>query len=168
MLKTTLFVLGCGLAALLVMLLWIAITIGMIGKIQVFPSSYSSAFGYGIAEGVFLACMNALGKWPRLGWRRILIANTLLKLALLGWFIAVALIPMVLNSSGRKYHYVYFAPEPGAWLWPSLFAAPVAVWVLVLRWYYRKFRRSNILRSRTHCPEVYCHLSGITLRQSSN
>lgn len=134
MLKTTLFVLGCGLASLLVMLLWIGITIGMIGKIHVVPSSYSGAFGSGIAEGVFLACANALGKWPRLAWRRILIANTLLKLVLLGWFIVVALIPMVLNSSGRKYHYVYFAPEPSSWIWPSLFAAPVAVWVLLNRW----------------------------------
>lgn len=134
MLKTTLFVLGCGLASLLVMLLWIAITIGMIGKIQVFPSSYSGAFGSGIAEGVFLACVNALGKWPRLAWRRILIVSTLLKLVLLAWFIAAALIPMVLYSSGQKYHYVYFAPEPGAWIWPFLLAAPVAVWVLVLRW----------------------------------
>lgn len=134
MLKTTLFVLGCGLASLLVMLLWIAITIGMIGKVQVFPSFYSGAFGFGIAEGVFLACVNAMGKWPRLAWRRFLIVNTLLKLVLFAWFIVVALIPMVLNSSGRKYHYVYFSPEPGAWLWAFLLAAPVAVWVLVLRW----------------------------------
>lgn len=134
MVKAILFVLGCGLASLLVEFVIISIISSLIKGNQVEPQFYLAAFGCGVAEGVILACANALGKWPRLAWRRIFRLNASLKIGIIAMSGAAALNQMKLERSSLSYHYVYFSPEPGAWIWPSLFAAPVAVWVLVLRW----------------------------------
>ncbi len=111
--KAILVVLASGLglyAALKLLVLLITQSCGSSLVSWQIPDNFWTVMGVGGAIGAVLVVANCLGPWPRLAWRRILIAYAV---TTLGYVLTIFLLlrAIMAPTPARRYHYYYFSPE---------------------------------------------------------